>query len=193
MTTNKLFVIYGPSGSGQDSIIEGVAKDIPVERVITTTTRPMRPDETQKNPYWFVSKDHFEKAVSNHSFIEWAKTYNGEWYGVSHDEIERIASSGKIGIWKVDWQGAKSIRALFPAVPIIYITAPIENISKRLRKRDTATEAYFQERMEYIEDLLNRSDLVYDYKIENNDGGLEQAIGNVEEIIRKHDSESKAG
>ncbi|MEI6650598.1 MAG: hypothetical protein WCL23_04180 [Candidatus Moraniibacteriota bacterium] len=184
MNTDNLFVIFGPSGSGQDSVIEGIAKRMPIERVITSTTRPMRTGETQQHPYWFVSREHFEDGIANDSFIEWAKTYNDEFYGVTRDEIERVGATGKVGIWKVDWRGAKSVRSLFPEIPVLFITAPLENIRERIFKRDNPTESYFKERMEYIEDLLNRSDLVYDYEIKNPDGGLENAIDQAVEIIR---------
>lgn len=186
MNIAQLFVVYGPSGSGQDSVVEGIARRLPVERVITTTTRGMRRGESQQRPYWFVSRVEFEKAIQSDSLIEWAKTYNDEFYGVTRDEIERVTSSGKIGVWKVDWKGAKSIRTLFPQIPIIFITAPIESIRQRILRRDNPDDSYFKERMAYIEDLLARPDLVYDYTIENRDGELEKAVDQAEAIIRRH-------
>jgi len=51
----NIFIIYGPSGSGQDSVIEGIEKKIPVERVITTVTRPPRQKESQGHPYYFIT------------------------------------------------------------------------------------------------------------------------------------------
>ncbi|NTW15493.1 MAG: hypothetical protein HGA38_03925 [Candidatus Moranbacteria bacterium] len=185
MDTRNILVVYGPSGSGQDSVIEGVASRMPVERVVTTTTRAMRPEETPGHPYWFVSKERFEDGIKSGSFVEWARTYNDQYYGVSREELERVAKSGKVGLWKVDWRGAKSIRELFPEIPILFVTAPIESIRQRLRSRDGhADESYFRDRMRYIEDLLSRPDLVYDYTIENRDGELERAVSEAENIIR---------
>ena len=48
---NNLIIISGPSCAGEDSIIEGIKKILPIQRVISTTTRKMREGESQKNPY----------------------------------------------------------------------------------------------------------------------------------------------
>ena len=50
----NVFIISGPSGSGQDSIIESLALLLPLKRVITTTTRPKRDTESEGNPYHFI-------------------------------------------------------------------------------------------------------------------------------------------
>lgn len=193
MNTDHIIVVYGPSGSGQDSVIEGITKRFDSERVITTSSREeMRPGEEQGKPYWFISKDEFEEGIREGRFIEWAQTYNDAYYGVTHDEIERVARSGKLGIWKVDWKGARSIRKLFPDIPILFITAPIESLRERLIKRDNPDEKYLQERMAFIEDLLSRPDLVYDYTIENLDGRLEEAVAEAERIIRERFPDAKA-
>ncbi|PIR95197.1 guanylate kinase, partial [Candidatus Falkowbacteria bacterium CG10_big_fil_rev_8_21_14_0_10_37_6] len=52
----KIFIISGPSGAGEDSVIDGLKKLLPIERVITTTTRAMRKNESQGNPYYFISQ-----------------------------------------------------------------------------------------------------------------------------------------
>jgi len=58
----KIFVISGLSGAGKDSVVDGLKEaGMNYTRVITTTTRSMRSNETQGNPYHFISKDEFEK------------------------------------------------------------------------------------------------------------------------------------
>ena len=71
-TKNKLFIISGPSGAGEDSIIEGLKKFIPIERVITTTTREKRSDVFSKDPYYFISKEEFEKGITENKFFEYS-------------------------------------------------------------------------------------------------------------------------
>ncbi len=176
---STLFIISGPSGSGQDSVIEGLAKLLPIERVITTTTRPMRLGESDGHPYHFVSKEAFERGLKENIFLEHARHYGGEYYGVTRDEVERVRKSGKIGIWKVDWQGVTNIKRLFPDTRAILITAPLDVLEKRLRRRDPGrSETSLRERMAYSKEYLDHANL-YDFVVENRDGKLDETIQEV--------------
>lgn len=181
--TNKLFLIYGPSGSGQDSVIEGLEKLLPIERIITSTTRPMRNGESDGHPYHFISKETFEEDLRNGKFLEYAKHYGGEYYGVQKEEVERVRNSEKVGIWKVDWQGVQNIKKIFPKVPAILITAPIDTLEKRLRRRDPErSESSLQERMAYSKEYAQHLDL-HDFVVENSDGKLSEAIQQTFDIV----------
>ena len=92
----NVFIISGPSGAGEDSIIEGLRERFPIERIITTTTREMRSGESQGNPYYFISKEEFERKIQEKGFVEYALQYNGNLYGVTKEEIERVGKSGKL-------------------------------------------------------------------------------------------------
>jgi len=185
MDTRSLFIISGPSGSGQDSVIEGLGELFLLERVITTTTRKPRGGESDGKPYYFLSRDDFERKIAEGKFIEWAKEYNDELYGVTREELERVAASGTIGIWKIEWKGVVTAKRLFPGIVAILISAPLESIEARLRKRDDPTEEYLAQRMAYTREWMNHTD-IYDHTIENADGELEKAVSETAEIIRKH-------
>lgn len=182
----NIFIISGPSGAGEDSIIEGLCEYFPIERVITTTTREMRPGELQGNPYWFVPREKFEEKIKNGGFVEWAEQYNGNLYGVTKEEIERVKNSGKVGTWKIDYKGVISAKKTFPEIPSIFITVPdLPTLERRIRKRDNVTEEYIKERMEYTKEWMKHQD-IYDYKVVNADGKLDEAIQKVAEIIKKN-------
>lgn len=185
MNTKKLFIISGPSGSGQDSVIEGLSGILPLERVITTTTRKPRDGESEGKPYYFIQRDGFERKIDEGNFVEWAKEYNDELYGVAKEELERVAACGRIGIWKIEWKGVATAKRLFPGIVAILISAPLESIESRLRKRDDPTEEYLAERMAYTREWMNHTD-IYDHTIENADGALEKAVKEAADIIRKH-------
>lgn len=175
----QLFIISGPSGSGQDSVIEGLAKILPIERVVTTTTRPKRSGEFDGHPYHFISQEAFEKGLKEGAFLEHARHYGGEYYGVTKTEVERVRASRNIGIWKVDWQGVANIKKIFPDIRAILITAPLNILEARLRHRDpTRSETSLKERMDYSREYLNHADL-YDFIVENQDGKLEETIQKV--------------
>lgn len=184
MTTHNLIIISGPSGSGQDSVIEGLAKFLPIERVITTVSRAMRTGESEGCPYYFISRESFEQGIADGKFFEYAKQYNGEYYGVTQEEIDRVKKSDKIGIWKMDYQGVITAKQRLPGIVAILIWAPLEVLEARIRRRDNPTEAFVQERMTYSKGYFDHRD-VYDYEVENKDGLLDQTVAVVKEIIEK--------
>ena len=62
--STNLVIISGPSGAGEDSVIEGLIKrGLPIERVITTVDREMREGESEGNPYYFKSRKEIEKMI----------------------------------------------------------------------------------------------------------------------------------
>lgn len=179
----NVFIVSGAAGSGKDSIIDALQSTLPIERIITTTTRAKRPGESEGNPYYFLSPEEFEHRVENGEFAEHSINENGGHYGVTRSELERITEKGGIAIWRVDWKGVISIKKLFPEIPAIYISAPIELLEARLRKRDQEKpESYFQERMAYTVEWLNHLD-IYDYRVENEEGKLDDAVKQVKTII----------
>ena len=185
MSPSRLFIISGPSGAGEDSIIERISDLLPIERVITTTTRAPRPGEREQHPYYFISREAFEAGIAAGRFFEYAQEYNDNYYGVTFEEIERVRASDKIGIWKIEYKGVQTAKKLLPGIIAILITAPLDIIETRLRSRDTVTDAYIAERMAYTKEWLNHTDL-YDYTVENEQGKLAEAVQRVAEIIRKH-------
>ncbi|MDP2837963.1 MAG: hypothetical protein Q8O53_01640 [Candidatus Moranbacteria bacterium] len=186
----NVFIISGAAGSGKDSVIDGLRSLFSIERIITSTTRARRSMETEGHPYYFLSRQDFKHNITAGNFVEYSTNENGELYGVTKSELARIASKNSIVIWRVDWKGVIAIKKLYPKIPAIYISAPIEILEARLRARDTEKdESYFQERMEYTREWLNHLD-IYDYQIENEEGRLEHTIEQVAQIIKTH-SEQK--
>lgn len=181
---SSIFIISGPSGAGEDSIIKGLEKLFPVERVITTTTRSMRKGESQGNPYYFVEKEEFKKKINHGEFAEYAEEYNKNLYGVTKEELERVRHSGKIGIWKIEYKGVITAKKLFPEIKSIYIAAPsLEILRQRITRRDNINEEYVNERMEYTNEWI-KHEYIYDFKVVNEEGKLEEATKKVADIIK---------
>ncbi|NCF75422.1 MAG: guanylate kinase [Xanthomonadaceae bacterium] len=180
---NNIFIISGPSGAGEDSIINGLKKYLNIERVITTTDRKMRKDESPGNPYYFISKKEFEDGIKNNLFFEYAKEYNDNFYGVTRKEIERVKNCAKIGIWKIEYKGVITAKKFMPKIVAIFINAPsLKVLEKRIRKRGKISEKSIKERIQYTKEWLKHSD-IYDYSVVNYEGKLNQAINDVKKII----------
>lgn len=92
---NKVVVICGFSASGKDSITKYISDNYNFSMVISHTSRPIRPNESEGNPYYFVTRKQFEDMIHNEEFIECRK-YNtlvnnipDVWYyGVSKEGID---------------------------------------------------------------------------------------------------------
>ncbi len=181
---NKLFIISGPSGAGEDSVIEGLKKFLSIERVVTTTTRKKRSDVFIEDPYYFISKEEFKKGINNDIFFEYAKEDNNQFYGVTKKEIERVIASDKIGIWKIEYKGVITIKKLMPEVVSILIAiSSLEILKQRLFKRGE-NEEFIRRRINYAREWLKYEN-IYNYKVINYENKLDETIDKVKEIIVK--------
>lgn len=187
----KIFIISGPSGAGEDSVIDGLKKLLPIERVITTTTRAMRKNESQGNPYYFISQNEFSAAIADNRFFEYAQEYNNNYYGVTRQEINRVKKSAQTGIWKIEYKGVITAKKILgDKVCAILITAPLKVLAERIKSRDNADDDFIKERMAYTKEWLKHRD-IYDYEVENKQGKLTQTIEKVLKIIKKESTIDK--
>jgi guanylate kinase len=184
---SKIFIISGPSGAGEDSVISGLRNKFSIERIITTTTRKMRKGESQGNPYYFVAEDEFKKKIEQNELAEWAQEYNANFYGVTKKELGRVMNCPKIGLWKIEYKGVITAKKQFPEIKSIYIVPPsLEVLRKRIKYRDSlVTEEYLNERMEYTREWM-KYEYIYDYKVINEEGKLNEAIEKVAKIIEEN-------
>lgn len=184
MTFNNILILSGPSGAGEDSVIDGLSKHIRVNRVVNTTTRPKREHEVDGKDYYFISTDEFKEKIQHGDFIEWAQEYNDFLYGVTTHELERVHKMDGIGIWKMEYKGVMAMREKFPDIPTVLITAPLEVLEARIRRRDAVTEEHVAHRMAYTTEWLQHTD-IYDYIVENKEGQLAETISEVMDILQK--------
>jgi guanylate kinase len=185
MKLDSIVIISGPSGAGEDSIIDGLQEYAQINRIITTSTREMRPGESDGAPYYFVSKEAFEEKIAHDEMIEWAKQYNGNLYGVTRSELERVNALPGIGTWKIEYQGVIAAKKMFPEIRSIFIMADsLEILAERIRSRGNVSEEFIRERMEYTKEWLKHED-IYDYKVINHQGHLDEAIREIVAILKK--------
>ncbi|MFC1644834.1 guanylate kinase [Patescibacteria group bacterium] len=183
---SKVFIISGPSGAGEDSVLSGLNNKISLERPITTTTRKMRDGEFQGSPYYFISKEVFENRIANGDFFEWAEQDAGNLYGLNVEEIERARNTENPVMMKLDYQGVITFKKLIPDSIAILISAPNEVIEKRLRNRDTCvTDEFIQGRLEHAKGWAENKKY-FDYEIENLDGKLNETIEKALNIIESN-------
>ncbi|OGF21648.1 guanylate kinase [Candidatus Falkowbacteria bacterium RIFOXYB2_FULL_38_15] len=176
------FIISGPSGAGEDSVIEGLKDKIKYERVITTVTRGKRIGEREGFPYYFVSRKKFESMIKKDAFIEWADVY-GDYRGATKKEIERLNKKNALALWKVDFQGVETIKKKIPGVLSVLILPPsLKVLEERLIKRKTDTPETIKKRLPFTKKWLKQRKS-YDYTVINEENKLEETIDRVLRIL----------
>lgn len=182
----KIFVVTGPSGAGKDSVIERARElGLTFGTLTTTSTRPMRPGESEGLPYYFVTQSEFEEKVKNGKLLEWAHVY-GNYYGCTREEVERVQKNCDVVILKVDLQGARTYKKLLPHVVTIFVQPPsVEYLEKRLVRRATDAPEVIAQRLEVAYHELQNLD-EWDYIIRNDENKLDGAAQELLRIIKHH-------
>jgi len=182
----KIFIISGLSGSGKDSVVDGLKKaGLDYNRVITTTTRPMRAGESQGNPYYFVSERDFKEMISKNEFFEWAVVYDN-YYGNRIKTVKEAITGNRPVIFRIDAQGARTVRKKITDSLVIFLIAEsLEKIKERLVKRDQDSPEVIEKRLAEAEQEMENLNQ-WDYVIVNKQGKLKETINQVKEIIEKN-------
>ena len=178
-----IVVIDGPSGVGKDTIIASLIEKHPhlFKKAQSTTTRPMRPNETQGNPYFFVSKDEFEKGIKNGEFFEHT-TRHGSYRGMSKHLFDTILEEGKIPLKDCDHIGLNALRKEYPGKVLgIFVNAPKEVIIERLIGRDEGDETLNARIADY--DTYVKTSKHFDHEVQNLD--VEDAAKEVISLIER--------
>src|SRR5688500_6566959 len=178
-----LVVISGPSGVGKDATIQAMQKrNTPFYFVVTATTRPRRPTETDGVDYHFVSMGEFAEMITNGELLEYAIVY-GDYKGIPKKHVRSALASGQDVIMRIDVQGAATIRKLIPTAVTIFLTAESEEeLVRRLHERQTEEDDKLKMRVATARQELKRI-VEFDYVVVNRDSELDDTVSRVLSII----------
>jgi len=167
-------VISGPSGVGKSTIYKRVLEaDSGVAYSVSVTTRPMRPGETNKVDYEFVSPAEFDALVAAGLLAESALVH-GHHYGTRRTAIETHSKAGRDVVMDLDVQGGMSIKRLYPEGVLIFVLPPSwESLEQRLRSRATDSAEVIETRLRNAREELNWA-MRYDYAVVNEN--LDEAV-----------------
>jgi guanylate kinase len=196
-------LIFGPSSVGKDTIAN-ILRDRGMNFIYSITSRPMRENESQRNPYFFVSQDEFLKEIEDGNLIEY-REYNtlvdgipDTWYyGVSKDGVkDEIAHH----VCVLDIHGIREFIKYFSEskINIFNITANDSIRLERAKARGSFNEQEWQRRLaDDTAKFINidfEKELQYcvkNYKIHNivNEGELSDALDEIYQLVAEDDSE----
>jgi guanylate kinase len=178
-----VFVITGQSGAGKGTLIERLLDKFPqLELAVSATTRARRPGEVEGVHYYFTSDEEFDRRLADDDFLEYHVFPWGQRSGTLLSEIDRIAEQGKVCVLELETEGALRVVDRIPDAVTIFVTAPIEELERRLYDRATESSGEIGERLRVAKEQLEVADR-FDFRVENRD--LDRAVGELSELVRR--------
>ena len=184
MTDKKkgnLFIISAASGAGKTTLVKELLtliKDLTLS--VSHTTRNPRPSEIDGKDYFFVTNKIFDQMVKEGKFLETAKCH-GSFYGTSRNFVQEVRDAGKDIIFEIDWQGAKSIKVIYPEAISIFILPPsLEKLEERLTARGQDSKDTIRARLSAAKSEMSHANK-FDYVTINDD--FDAAVQEIQTII----------
>lgn len=175
----NILVIVGKTASGKDTIVNKLTSSYGYKKIVTYTTRYMRPNEKQDITYHYISEDEFFQKIDNGFFAEW-KAYNtkyGTWYyGTSLEDLENTDDKTVIILTPDGYRDV--VKRLKNKPKSVYIYANNSTIKERLISRgDNKDES--QRRIEHDNFDFKGFENEVDKIIYNNSGT------DINEVVKK--------
>lgn len=176
-----LFIISAPSGAGKTSIFRNLlSRDPDLRESISYTTRLPRAGERDGVDYHFVSREQFDRMVTQGAFAEWAEVH-GNRYGTARATLLQAAEEGSDVLLDIDVQGAAQLRASgLEGVSIFILPPSMAELRQRLSARNTDSTDVIERRMTNAGSEI-REAARFDYIVVNDD--LAKAVAAVQAIM----------
>jgi guanylate kinase len=175
-----MIILTGPSASGKTEIAKILFYKYGIKKVVTHTTRQIRPTEVADVDYHFVSDEAFNALKIQNGFIE-TTSYNGFQYGTSKAEV------GDQKILIVEANGLKAFKALAnPRFVTFYIHADeITRLNRMIiRGQDLA---FAKSRLAFDRINFHRETMPpIDYEIDNQTVTIEDASDKIYHLYQTH-------
>ncbi|MCX7799207.1 MAG: guanylate kinase [Fimbriimonadales bacterium] len=167
--SGSLVIVSGPSGVGKDTVIRRWLETDPrLERVVTCTTRPPRPNDVPGVTYHFLNRQEFLRRAREGHLLEY-KEVHGNLYGTPLAGVQDILGRGKIAVLNIDVQGGTEVLAKRPdAIGVFLLPPSMEELERRLRSRAEDSEEQIRLRLRNaIEEM--RAASAYPHQLVNDD------------------------
>ena len=144
---NKTIVITGKSSSGKDSLQNYLVSNYDFINLVSHTTRPPRPNESNGYDYYFINKEDFINMNNKDLFVETREyrvnTENGNdiwYYGLSKSELDITTILNKIVI--LDLKGMKELAEYVGRdnLFVVYLDCDSDTRIDRMIKRGGMTD-----------------------------------------------------
>lgn len=181
---NKLIVITGPSAVGKTVLALELIKWLPLKKVITTTSRPIRLNEKRGIDYHFISRDRFEGMIDKNLLVEFIE-FNGNYYGTQRKDMRRPILDGFVPLLVIDPSEALNIQKTNPDALVIFLKPESLNVlKKRLIKRGGSQDV-INNRLVAAKSAMSKES-IFAYSLVNKEGYLNETVKLTKKIIKQY-------
>jgi guanylate kinase len=178
----SVIVVTGPSGAGKGTLIRELLNRVPeLEVTVSATTRDRRPGEVDGREYWFLTPEEFLARIEAGEFLEQVVYVSGHRYGTLRSELERIQAKGEVPLLELETEGALRVKHDVEGAVTVFISAPVDELERRLRERATESSGEIGERIALAREQLEQAG-DFDHVIENDE--LDRAVSELTELVR---------
>ena len=189
-STDRIYVVSGPSGAGKTSLTRTLIQDDrKINVAISHTTRSQRTNETDGINYHFTDLATFKRMIAEDEFLEWAEVF-GHLYGTSKAAALHALQKEQQLVLEIDWQGAGQVRHSISGVQTIFMLPPsLEALQERLLQRGQDDAPAVQQRMAAAVEEISHCD-EFDYWLVNDD--FAETLDQLRRIITNKGEEGQA-
>jgi guanylate kinase len=189
--------LFGPTSAGKDTLIDGLS--IPHDRIVTTTSRPQRKNQKDKDgdKYYFLTPQEFQDEVGRDAFLEYMDQPSG-LYGTTRKEVEDKIQKTKaknipLLLWRANVEGhrtfaPKVLEAYGMTVPGVFLIPrmPVQEYYEHIQRKRGEGEALkrwytalaeIEHAPEFVDYLL--------VNLFNEDGGKQEAVNACDYLLSR--------
>lgn len=176
----KIIALFGESGSGKDTLAEGLKSlSTDYHRIVNCTTRAIRENETDGIDYHFLTTEQFGEYVLNGEMIE-ATDFNGWFYGTQFSALD--ADKINIGVFNISAIDALLQDPRLRVIPIYICVNPKERLVRALRREDNPDCHEICRR--FLADEKDFDDIDFDYQYFKNEDFRSTSILMLDDLIK---------
>lgn len=185
----SIFLVTAPSGSGKTSIMNRVVESLnksflikkkTIGECISHTTREMRDGEIDRVTYYYKTKIEFDHMKKLDEFAE-SVIYDGNHYGISKEEINRVLKTYKHVYIIVNYDGYKQVKKAFPNAVGIFLHMSKEDCLANMLLRGDSMDNAMKRFNTYDEEMANKHD--FDYVVKNIRWKMDETVEIIKDII----------